>query len=933
MKKKTRFKLNSSLFTFSEKFTYWLFNCICVIGVLINLWLFYESYTMTLKNQGGRQIATITFKYKTAQRRFEEGTIWDRLQQESPVYNGDTIRTADMSEATLHFIDGNKMNLTDNTMTQVFLNEDKQLKALLSGGSITIDTTDAQEGSKGLELSYNGVEIELEAGTTLNASGNAEKDFAVQVFNGNATVTKADGSTTSMAEGDVLSITESGAPKASIAITKPLPNAKVINHSKNAMNIPIEWKVTGIDAKLKYTVDIATDSGFKNIEQTIYAEDKTSIAASISNGQKFYRVNCYDADNQELVNIKGKINVIESLVPRQIAPVTDYQFRYRKQLPAVRFLWSESKYATSYELVIADNANFRNPIIVQRTALPSSIISSLSNGKWYWRVTPFYTINNLGLDGTSDTGSFEIIQQGKLSVPALLSPQEGSFVNTKNASRNTTFSWRLDRESVQYNLIIADNPELKNPKVSRTTDVNYYSVDISKENFRNGNWYWSVCGIDTEGNKSDYSEPRSFYAIDGEVIQRTVYPPDQYSSSQNLINDIRFTWKSNLPYDKKFEIAKDPDFNQVVFKQYVHDSTISGINLAIGTYYWRIVSSAPDRDFYSPVKTLYVAGPLDAPVCIAPEVSRRALVRPFTPYDFTWTAVDGANYYKLTIKNPRTDEILFEKNLIEANKYSVNLEALPEGFYMWTIQGFSYETELSSRRTGKIGEAKFEMKKIHPVELVSPAENTVMNGVDAILTPTTTNWVSKDEISKWEYVLTRTDVKPAEVVARIKNPERTFRLPRLHSGSYTWTVNAESIDGFDLSPAEPRHFTVTPVPPLPDVTKLEPANRTKFDAAYFKSTKQINFSWAPVKNATHYIIKVKKRDGTVLLEQKTKATKAEFKDITKLEKGTFTWTVEAQRCIEDGTALQESAPAKSTFIVDLPTLKATKLKDGLMYGK
>ena len=888
---------------------------------------------MSLSKLNEKEIATITFKYKTAQRRFEEGTIWDRLKQESLIYNGDTIRTADHSEATLHFIDGNEMSLTDNTMTQVFLNEDNKLKALLSGGSITVDSSNASENSRGIVLSYNDVEVELEAGTTLNASSSEDDDFAVQVFNGSATVTSKDGVKQNILQGDKFAVSKDGTPKATLSVTKPLPNAKVINHTKESMTVPFEWKIKDSDESFNYILEIASDAGFKNIENTINAGTETSVSTELSNGQSYYRITCNDTSGNKRASITGKIQLIESKIPQPVAPVADYEYNYRKNTPAVRFLWTESKYATSYELVVSTNPNFINPIIVQRTALPSSIIKSLGNGKYYWRVTPFYTINNLGLDGTSEVSTFEIHQQGKLSVPALIFPQQNSFVNTKTASKKINFSWKLDPESVNYNLVIADNPGLKNPKISRTTDINYYPLNPGEENLTNGTWYWSVCGIDDEGNRSDFSEPRSFYAVDGEVIQRTIYPPDQYNVAQTLIRDIRFTWKSNLPFDREFEISTDENFNRIIYKQNVHDNTISGINLAVGTYYWRIISKSDQNSFPSPTKKLVVLGPLEAPVPIAPDVAKRALVRPDTPFDFTWKSAEGANYYKVTVKNPASDDILFERNLIEGNKCSINMENIPEGYYVWSVQGFSYETELQTRRTGKIAEAKFELKKIHPVELVSPADNFTMEGVDAILNPSTITWRSRDVVKKAEFLLIRTDLKTPEVVARVPVTSYTQRLPRLHSGTYTWTVIAESVDGFDLSPTSPRHFNITPVAPLNTATKLVPANRTKFDAAYFKDNKQINFTWAPVKDATHYIFRLQKRNGTVLVEEKIKQPKYTYSDIKNLESANFTWSVEAIRCIEDGTTLQESIPAKSTFIVELPKLKATKLKEGVMYGK
>lgn len=59
-------------------------------------------------------IATITLKYKTVQRKFMDRVVWDRLRQNYPVYNGDTIHTATLSEANIWFNDGNVMEMIEN---------------------------------------------------------------------------------------------------------------------------------------------------------------------------------------------------------------------------------------------------------------------------------------------------------------------------------------------------------------------------------------------------------------------------------------------------------------------------------------------------------------------------------------------------------------------------------------------------------------------------------------------------------------------------------------------------------------------------------------------------------------------------------------------------------------------------------------------------
>ncbi len=117
MQKKVKSKLNDILFV-----------VVCLSCATYSFYTFWQSLNKSLiKNE--KPIATITFKYKTAQRKFADDLIWDRLQQSSPVYEGDTIRTAPLSEATIHFADGNIMNLQE-ILWLVFLSKLMVLKLI-----------------------------------------------------------------------------------------------------------------------------------------------------------------------------------------------------------------------------------------------------------------------------------------------------------------------------------------------------------------------------------------------------------------------------------------------------------------------------------------------------------------------------------------------------------------------------------------------------------------------------------------------------------------------------------------------------------------------------------------------------------------------------------------------------------------------------------
>lgn len=153
MKKRTKFRLRNDL---AAQFRISIF--LCFLGALTSYYLFHTSFFKALSKLGEEPIATITFKYKTAERKFLERVVWDRLRQNSPVYNGDTIHTAELSEATVWFTDGTALELAENTMAQVFLHSDGTLLADLGEGTATVDSS---ESGNGLTLTAANVQLNV----------------------------------------------------------------------------------------------------------------------------------------------------------------------------------------------------------------------------------------------------------------------------------------------------------------------------------------------------------------------------------------------------------------------------------------------------------------------------------------------------------------------------------------------------------------------------------------------------------------------------------------------------------------------------------------------------------------------------------------------------------------------------------------------------
>lgn len=143
---------------------------LCLGIFTINIYYFVGSLSASLKDINTEPIATITFKYRTAQRRLQNRTDWDRLQNESPVYNNDIIRTADLSEATVFFIDGSGLELHENTLVQISYDiEQKGSIVAFEFGALDYSTDEKAYSSGTLFKGTTKLQLTKETSVKLNA--------------------------------------------------------------------------------------------------------------------------------------------------------------------------------------------------------------------------------------------------------------------------------------------------------------------------------------------------------------------------------------------------------------------------------------------------------------------------------------------------------------------------------------------------------------------------------------------------------------------------------------------------------------------------------------------------------------------------------------------------------------------------------------------
>lgn len=953
MKKKTKFRLRNNLTV-----PFWVVVILCLIGAILSSDLFYTSFSRALTKLNEEPIAEITFKYKTAQRKFIDRTVWDRLRQYSPVYNGDTIHTAALSEAVIHFPDGTTMDLAENTMAQIFISQDKTLLAELQNGEASFDTSESENG---ITVSSGGIEVQVQSGSSLSARSDKDSDSSLfQVLDGTAVLSNGQ----SLTQGEVFSVEEGNATVPSLAVLMPRPNSRILYHHEGKEKIRFVWRSQNIQEEQKVKLQISKNKDFSKTS-ILLEEDVTGLEESeyeLDSGNYYWR---YLLD--EVDSASGKVQVIQSLAPNLIAPVEKYEYAFRTRLPAVRLIWSESPYAASYRLTIADNSRFANPIIEQRASSTSSIISSLSEGNYWWKVEPFYQINKEGYSCVSETGRFSITKKGELNSPELFVPAVNGIVNSAAESGSVSFSWKQENEAVSYDIVISETEDLSKVIDSVQVRENFYRMPVSRFAREEGKYFWAVTQTDSEGNKSHKGEVRSFYSMKGNPEQHIIEPADNFQVAQSLLQDTKFTWKKNLGvfWETEFQVSSDDKFRNIIFSEKTENLSTMIPELKVGNYFWRIVSknSVNEAVLVSSVRKFSVLGNLEKATLISP--ATKAIARETIPYAFKWSEVEGADFYKLTIYNDSTDEIVYEDNVYGTETYVDMFN--PKEFedrknYRYELQAKSIAIPgVSSRRVGNLAEQTFTLIKLKPIEIITPKRNQVFTGVDAIMNPSFATWNSVDEVDHAQFVLIRKGEED-EIVFKTPSDEDMTAQDRskktasrrvlldtedgLRDGDYEIIVYAETLDGIDISNSEEKYkgkFSILPVEPLPQVFGLK-ASPELFDEKYLSvpsNPKRITLSWDPVKGATDYLVTIgtDERKSKKIVDMNITGTsfQIDFTSMTEEQrrnfaKGKFVFTVEALRRIdrdEDGVydrILQRGESSSETFRTNVPEPKRSRAK-------
>jgi hypothetical protein len=901
--------------------------------------LYLQERGRTTVRANEKALGTVVFRKLSATRRASGGLVWERIRNNSPVYEADTLRTADSSEASVCFDDGTSLDMFENSMLRLQFSRKYRMLEFL-GGDIAIHGPAAGQSSDLSGLSAGKAAARAytisAGGKTLAVSGGSEASLTrtgdtltVGVSQGQVGMTHQDGTSETIDRSKELQIDLAAGTSRVVARTiipvSPQQNARFLVQRAGGAEVEFSWEGAGGTSAV---VELSEGKDFDS-PVTSAATTGTSARLTVAPGSWYWRVR----EPEGGTTSARRFTLYAEPVPQPILPAAGAEVSFRKSLPEVPFSWTAMPDAAAYLFEIASEPGFAKSVRRVRTNMESITVNSLSEGTWYWRVSPVHALRVLGEKAQPEVRSLVISKRATMAALAPTSPEPDSpFLVQEAASKGIAFSWDPNPEAVEYELSVSKSRNMDDAAIRRASSQAWLSFSGSEAAAfeRPATWYWSVRWKDDEGNLSRYSEPRMLRGVDGALAVRLSFPPEGYTIADSLIGSTRFAWKCNVPAKAVFQLSQDASFTAVTWEAPSEAGTLIGGQWKTGTWYWRIRTLKADGSVFHDTepRVFHIVDPLPAPAVPALPAGGTFYLRKEDTYSFTWDKVAGADYYqfKLSSRAESGAEILRRAATLEDTKLELPMGQYPPGHYRLLLQAFGLDKPSSTRLIGYLGRTEFTFTILSRMALSAPSDRMQVEGLDARRHGVRLSWSVPDRPETSE-LLVSGDPGFRSIALRAPAAAGAFLAERLNAGDYYWTVKGK-LYGFDLSALETRRFTVRPIPPLRAPVRLAPVRGYRFGPSELRGLSSLRFDWDAVQDATRYAFALYRGADQVPLVQSDFLAEhsSVLNDLSILENGEYRWTVKAQAYDAKQELEQDGIIAESRFRIELPALLPPALK-------
>ena len=691
--------------------------------------LLYRDMTRHSGPGNTEQIGRITAKRNMAERKYSTQVVWDEIDRNTKLYNFDTVRTSDQSEAIIRLNDGTEINLGENSMILLSLSK-KEVDIKFIQGTIHAKQASVKEGgsretaAKKVTIESGDSKISMN-NSDVSLSQDAENKLQVTVNRGKATFKSGkeekllNENQNILADKDTIRLYD-----LTIKLIKPLNDSYVPSGAAKAA-VAFAWE----RLKGNYTTYLEVSNNPSMIDP-FYRKNipGTAGAAALADGIYYWRVTAVGAATRKVESSEiRKLTVVNTRPVQLISPANKSQIKYRDTNPMINFIWSRNESVSKYRLIVSSNPDFSGPAVNTSVENNKIAINSLGQGNYYWKVVSIQEISALNTTSESGTRTFSIARTEKLSPPDPVYPPENKTVHPSVIiQKGLNFAWNKDSALPETEITVAGDRDFSGVVFNRKSGENFSRFT---DTLKDGTYYWRLRGRMSDGSYTDYSAIRRF-RVSRETALTLIEPPNR--SIRVLKGDeknapVNFSW-SRTEIEGKFilQLSSDKNFGSISKELTLSDASATINAMEEGTYYWRvrlvdekgaeIASSAP----YS----FELLGTLDTPAAVAPAAGAVVNMEKKDVLDFRWNIVKGATQYRVGLfqvkKGIQQSIATFEtrNNLYQFQ----DLGKLDVGRFLWTLQALETDPQ-----TNRVRRKSRESRMLFDINLGEKKEETKIN--------------------------------------------------------------------------------------------------------------------------------------------------------------------------------------------------------------
>jgi hypothetical protein len=708
-----------------SKNEYIIFTVAAVIILVFSL-LFYFDFTSLSAVGEERIVGSIIYKQHVAQRKYSSQVVWEDIERKSPVYNNDSIRTADQSEAVIRIADGTEITVNENSMILLSF-ATNEIDIQFKGGSIsarrgklggdTLSTLNIKSGETTVSVAKSDIQV----------SSGKEKEMNLTVNKGEAKIKSGDKerevkeNEKVIVSGKTNKITIYSLQLKQLA---PLPDSIIVT-SGQVGTVQFIWEK--LKPEQKGVIEVTKAASFNRLAATGNMAGNT-ISINLPPGSYYWRLRAKNRITGVVDLSDGrKFSIIREVPAYLVYPGRGQMFQYTKNRPAINFKWNGSDLTQEYHLLIASDPGMNKIIQSYRTTDTAIAVESLEAGAYYWKITSVIRTGDKTYQVSSEIRRIQLSLMKVITPPQpYFPPDEGTVNSAVLKDKGIIFSWDKTADISETRLTVSKHSDFRSIVFmgqSRTNFLNFRKqLDL-------GLYYWHVTGILPDKRSTEPSAAARFTVTPGGNI-RLLAPADRAEvSSEDGTASVRFSWeKPDMYGEYTVQISTDPSFSRIDREEQATDTYAAVTGFKPGSYHWRVILKNSDGSILlkSGKNALVIKNVLSEPVILSPLNGKSVDISRIKGLDLKWKRLGEANLYRIRFYRIENNKATFikEQQMHNAVLGVNDMSFLGEGRLLWTVQAF--ETSQDGARifrTSPVSRSYFDVtlpKTPKKIKLISP---------------------------------------------------------------------------------------------------------------------------------------------------------------------------------------------------------------------